>query len=81
MSLEDRMNFASSGRAGSYDSPNQKLLVIILAIGMLIPVVNIAVFFTVMPLYIWLSVRRQREQQRERLEQDRRAALERGEDY
>lgn len=77
MSLEDRMNFASSGRAGSYESPNQKVLIIILAIGIFIPGVNIAVVLIGLPLYVWLSVRRQREQQRERLEQDRRAALER----
>ena len=76
MSLEDRMNFASSGRAGSYDSPEQKLLVLIFSIGIFIPVVNIAVVLIGLPLYVWLSVSRQREQQRERLEQDQRAALE-----
>ena len=76
MSLEDRMNFASSGRAGSYDSSEQKLLVLIFSIGIFIPVVNIAVVLIGLPLYVWLSVSRQREQQRERLEQDQRAALE-----
>ena len=76
MSLEDRMNFASSGGHGDWVSPNQKILAIIFAIGMLIPGVNIAMLFTVVPLYIWLGVRRQRILQRERLEQDQRAALE-----
>ena len=73
--LEDKMNFASSGRSGSYVSPSQKLVIIGVAVGMWIPVINIAVICVGIPLYIWLGLGTYRDQAKIRKERDAQAAL------